>query len=345
MLVDATGQPLSRQIFRYDAFGNRLDNNTALTTLLYSGELTDATGLQYLRARYYDSNTGRFNRLDPFFGNLEDPLSLHKYLYTHGDPVQGVDPSGEFLGVSISGLLGAFMWVSALGYVGTAVIEAEHALSKCWELGFGGYDATNRLVELRRLLRDKWYGGGGQQMLSFSKKQQISDALHSPTGFIGWDIDEMLRIKDKWTPVSFGPDRIARTLTFRNKVYHVAEVNYIWWGMVNRLLYDSGIDKHFTNRTMTATATAAYRLGGGPVLGLLGMFWDSHEESVGKVAWTRFGWDFAGPQNENMAPPSTGEFPYAIPNWEQWPYWLSGRIGVAGSVFLLQTTGRMPPNA
>ncbi|MDR2643836.1 MAG: RHS repeat-associated core domain-containing protein, partial [Planctomycetaceae bacterium] len=52
-------------------------------------------GQQYLRARYYDPVTGRFNRLDPFFGNINEPLSLHKYLYTHTDPVNGIDPSGN----------------------------------------------------------------------------------------------------------------------------------------------------------------------------------------------------------------------------------------------------------
>jgi hypothetical protein len=49
----------------------------------------------YLRQRYYDPATGRFNRLDPFFGNLNDPQSLHKYLYTHADPVNGIDPTGR----------------------------------------------------------------------------------------------------------------------------------------------------------------------------------------------------------------------------------------------------------
>ena len=94
-LVDAFGQPLTGQIFRYDAFGNRLDDVVALTTLLYSGEQTDATGLQYLRARYYNPNTGWFNTLDPFAGSMNDPLTLHKYLYCHGDGINYVDPTGE----------------------------------------------------------------------------------------------------------------------------------------------------------------------------------------------------------------------------------------------------------
>jgi len=58
-LVDATGQPLTGQIYRYDAYGVPLgfDPSTAATTLLYSGEQLDQlTGLQYLRARYYDGH-------------------------------------------------------------------------------------------------------------------------------------------------------------------------------------------------------------------------------------------------------------------------------------------------
>ncbi len=68
------------QLFTYDAYGNLVGfTGTALTRLLYSGELTDATtGLQYLRARYYDPATGRFTRSDPFAGNVNDPVSLHK---------------------------------------------------------------------------------------------------------------------------------------------------------------------------------------------------------------------------------------------------------------------------
>ena len=80
------------------------DPSTAATTFLYSGEQTDATGLQYLRARYYNPATGRFNRLDPFSGDMQDPQSLHKYLYCHADPVMGLDPSGLFF-FDLSGFL------------------------------------------------------------------------------------------------------------------------------------------------------------------------------------------------------------------------------------------------
>ncbi|MDR2441818.1 MAG: hypothetical protein LBE12_20875 [Planctomycetaceae bacterium] len=70
---------------QFDAYGNAIgfDPSVALTEFLYSGEQFDSKiGQQYLRARYYDPATGKFNHLDPFFGNLNDPQSLHKYLYT-----------------------------------------------------------------------------------------------------------------------------------------------------------------------------------------------------------------------------------------------------------------------
>ncbi len=107
-LVDATGNVITSgtaQVFAYDAYGLPIgfDLAAALTTLLYSGEQTDQlTGLQYLRARYYNAATGRFNRLDPFAGNFSDPQSLHRYLYTHGDPINGVDPTGL---MTLSGML------------------------------------------------------------------------------------------------------------------------------------------------------------------------------------------------------------------------------------------------
>ena len=110
-LVDATGAVIdsgTAQVFAYDAYGIPVGFTlaNALTALLYSGELTDQlTGLQYLRARYYNPATGTFNRLDPFAGNLSDPQSLHKYLYCHADAVNGIDPSGLMAGFSLSGML------------------------------------------------------------------------------------------------------------------------------------------------------------------------------------------------------------------------------------------------
>lgn len=151
-LVDATGQPLSGQIYRYDAYGNPIgfDSTTAATSLLYTGEKTDLTGLQYLRARYYNPATGTFNRLDPFFGNLSDPLSLHKYLYVHADAVNGIDPSGAFLGSLICLGLATVIGVTAdVKYNGAVVTGATAVMGKfLWgALWFYGLQMSLAMLE------------------------------------------------------------------------------------------------------------------------------------------------------------------------------------------------------
>ncbi|KPJ66107.1 MAG: hypothetical protein AMJ43_09060, partial [Coxiella sp. DG_40] len=52
------------------------------------------------RARYYDPLNGRFNRVDPFAGNTQDPQSLHKYLYANCNPVNAIDPAGCYSGIT-----------------------------------------------------------------------------------------------------------------------------------------------------------------------------------------------------------------------------------------------------
>lgn len=125
------------QAFTYDAYGNLVDTAfgaetqaDALTSLLYSGEFTHAaTGQQYLRARFYDPTTGRFNRLDPYAGSTSDPLSLHKYLYAHGNPVMGVDPSGKFtiIELQLADSIRNFIAAMYEGVLGGALAAAEGA--------------------------------------------------------------------------------------------------------------------------------------------------------------------------------------------------------------------------
>jgi RHS repeat-associated protein len=83
--------------YEYDAFGNKVaSTGTTPNVYLYRGEQYDPDlGLYYLRARYYNSLTGRFLSRDPLSGEPDDPKTLHKYLYAYGDPVNGFDPSGK----------------------------------------------------------------------------------------------------------------------------------------------------------------------------------------------------------------------------------------------------------
>ena len=84
--------------YTYDAFGIELARTgTTINNYLYTGEQYDPNiGFYYLRARYYNQDVGRFITVDPFAGSIFDPMSLHKYLYAHSNPVMFIDPSGKF---------------------------------------------------------------------------------------------------------------------------------------------------------------------------------------------------------------------------------------------------------
>jgi RHS repeat-associated protein len=85
--------------YDYDAFGNKINSTgTTPNNMLYRGEQYDPDlGLYYLRARYYNPITGRFMSRDPLDGYIDEPATLHKYLYAGGDPVNVIDPSGQGL--------------------------------------------------------------------------------------------------------------------------------------------------------------------------------------------------------------------------------------------------------
>jgi RHS repeat-associated protein len=83
--------------YTYDPYGNVTGKTgTANTPLQYSGQYTDAdTGLQYLRARYYDPKTAQFISVDPLNAITGSP-----YGYVYGNPLNASDPSGLWLGIS-----------------------------------------------------------------------------------------------------------------------------------------------------------------------------------------------------------------------------------------------------
>ena len=63
----------------------------------YAGEMWDSeAGLQYLRARYYDPEIGRFLTRDSITGVIENPLSQNRYTYAWNNPVNYTDPSGHW---------------------------------------------------------------------------------------------------------------------------------------------------------------------------------------------------------------------------------------------------------
>lgn len=165
------GQGSTRQLVRpnktvienynYDSYGIMLGGNPtatapAATKLLYTGEQFDtAVQSYYLRARYYDPMNGRFTQMDPFGGNTQDPQSLHKYLYCHANPVNGIDPTGMFFALIdlVSSIANSFVQRSGESGRCQPAMSIGRALNKAMNLINKIDEIWNTLTTLREFTR------------------------------------------------------------------------------------------------------------------------------------------------------------------------------------------------
>ena len=115
ILTDKDGNVTDR--YSYDGDGILLEKEgDTENDFLYTGEQYNyTTELYYLRARYMDPSTGTFISMDSYAGTLNDPVSLHKYLYANANPIMNTDPSGYTSladiagGLAISAILAVVM--------------------------------------------------------------------------------------------------------------------------------------------------------------------------------------------------------------------------------------------
>lgn len=87
------------------------------------GVVSDGSGLSYMRFRWYSPDLKRFLTPDSHYGDIADPSSLNLYAYAGDNPVNFVDPHGEFLGALIGAVAGAVVGVVAT--VATSLITGE----------------------------------------------------------------------------------------------------------------------------------------------------------------------------------------------------------------------------
>jgi RHS repeat-associated protein len=96
-LTDATGKVLER--FQYTPYGGLVSHSPAMvkTPFLFNGQygvMTDATGLYYMRARYYHPEIRRFVNQDVLLGEVAEGQTLNRFAFVTGEPVSYVDPFG-----------------------------------------------------------------------------------------------------------------------------------------------------------------------------------------------------------------------------------------------------------
>jgi RHS repeat-associated protein len=97
-LTNVTGTV--EETYSYDAWGNALTATGSVgakNKFRFTGQALDpATGLYFLRARYYDQAAGRFLSKDAFPGFAPQPITLHRFIYAGNNPATFVDPSGLY---------------------------------------------------------------------------------------------------------------------------------------------------------------------------------------------------------------------------------------------------------
>jgi len=108
--------------YSYDAFGSvRGETGSVVNPYRFTGrEYDEESDLYFYRTRYYESEVGRFTTKDHFSGFLESPLSLNKYEYVNGNPINFVDPHGLLLGIIVVGIIA----IVATQYVVKPAIES-----------------------------------------------------------------------------------------------------------------------------------------------------------------------------------------------------------------------------
>ncbi len=86
--------------YGYDPWGaitDRTGNSDEKYTYVgkYGVAIEPDDDLLMMGMRFYDPETGVFLQKDPIPGFIEDPTTLHPYMYTRNDPVNKIDPTGE----------------------------------------------------------------------------------------------------------------------------------------------------------------------------------------------------------------------------------------------------------
>ena len=122
----------------YNLYGARkTSTDTTGNPFAYNGEARDDTGLDYLRARYYDSQGGTFLTEDSYPGEDTDPLSQNLYSYVQNNPVNYTDPSGHRM-----------VWMGGEGEP-SRPRSINMRLQRFYQQSIVGQDSLGRAVSLR----------------------------------------------------------------------------------------------------------------------------------------------------------------------------------------------------
>jgi hypothetical protein len=180
--------------------------------------------------------------MDTYEGSNEDPLSLHKYLYCHGNPVNNRDPNGHDIGEMLS----------VMDIDTTLAGFALPTMSVGAVLGTGGPDITQTLKTTLLEIQMAFWGWSPPQ------KSVAIDELFSPpspwgkTGASGgllyaWDIVPLKNLgygfgngipNGNGRPLLCGKIPWNDTVAVNGKCFYGGAVNYAQWGTMFKAIHE-----------------------------------------------------------------------------------------------------------
>jgi RHS repeat-associated protein len=85
------------QSFSYDPYGQVLTSSISVDSRFKfaGGEYDTTTKLYHFGERFYEPQLGQWTQRDTYGGTFDAPVTLNRFLYVNGNPVNYVDPSGR----------------------------------------------------------------------------------------------------------------------------------------------------------------------------------------------------------------------------------------------------------
>jgi len=186
-----TGTDVTSQL-SYNPFGNlTMGEPEGASYYGFNAEDTSALAdLQYLRARYYDTNDGRFLTADDYLGNKYEPLTLNRYAYTANNPVRYNDPSGHFMGLMAYGMKKTMDFaVSAtkktLGNIASSTVKAATGLAATavsFISPYMGKTIATAGKTMANKIKNSYYRGGNTYNNSYKTKNNYFAGTKSGGG-------------------------------------------------------------------------------------------------------------------------------------------------------------------
>ncbi|MCD4751015.1 MAG: RHS domain-containing protein, partial [Thermoanaerobaculales bacterium] len=152
----------------YFPFGEEYSSQGTPNRYRFTQRETDqATGLSYMRARYYNPHLGRFLSVDPIGGSLGGSQSWNRYSYVLNNPVKYTDPTGAVVET---------VWDAANVAIGGASLVANIAAGN---VGGALLDAAGLAVDVTAMATPFVPGGAGTAIKALRAADKASDGTRT----------------------------------------------------------------------------------------------------------------------------------------------------------------------